>query len=149
MKSKNLAEKAAWDYLNSLPESQRFELIVLNPSICIGPTLTGRDFASGLSIKKVMSGKIPGTGKFMLALVDVRDAAESHLRAILAPSPIKSQRIIIHNQSLWLKDFAILLKDTFPGYGIKTKEFPYCTVKLAAMFDDSVKIVVPYWGKLL
>lgn len=89
MKSKNLAEKAAWDYLHSLPDStSRFELIVLNPSICLGPTLTGRDFASGLSIKKIMSGKIPGTGKFMLALVDVRDAAESHLRAILAPAPM-------------------------------------------------------------
>ena len=90
MKSKNVAEKAAWDYLMSLPESLRCELIVLNPSICIGPTLTGRDFASGLSIKKVMSGKIPGTGKFMLAIVDVRDAALSHLQAILAPSPLTS-----------------------------------------------------------
>ena len=97
MKSKNVAEKAAWDYLNSLPESTRFELISLNPSICLGPTLTGRDFASGLSIKKVMSGKVPGTGKFMLPLVDVRDAAEAHLKAILGPSPLLSQRIIIHH----------------------------------------------------
>lgn len=91
MKSKNVAEKAAWDYLVSLPESKRkFELIVLNPSICLGPTLTGRDFASGLSIKKVMSGSVPGTGKFMLPIVDVRDVALSHLMAILAHSPLKS-----------------------------------------------------------
>lgn len=50
---------------------------------------------------------------------------------------------------MWLKDFANVLRELYPGYNIKSKEFPYCTVKLASMFDDSVKVVVPYWGKQL
>ena len=36
-----LAEKAAWDYLKELPDSQRFELAVINPSYVIGPALSG------------------------------------------------------------------------------------------------------------
>ena len=47
MKSKLLAEKAAWDYLNLLPDKDRFELVVLNPTIILGPTLVGKISASG------------------------------------------------------------------------------------------------------
>ena len=36
-KSKTLAEKAAWDFLKKLPENQRFEIVVLNPSMMVGP----------------------------------------------------------------------------------------------------------------
>ena len=30
-RSKTLAEKAAWDFTKSLPEAERFELVVINP----------------------------------------------------------------------------------------------------------------------
>ena len=38
MKSKTLAEKAAWDYLNGLPESEKFELVIINPVLILGPS---------------------------------------------------------------------------------------------------------------
>ena len=38
-KSKLLAEKAAWDFVNSLPETEKFELVVVIPSLVQGPTL--------------------------------------------------------------------------------------------------------------
>ena len=59
-KSKTLAEKAAWDFLQDLPESERFELVVINPSFILGPTLIPGDFSSAEIISKIMKGKFPG-----------------------------------------------------------------------------------------
>ena len=39
VKSKTLAERAAWDYQKSLPEDQRFEIVTVNPCFVMGPTL--------------------------------------------------------------------------------------------------------------
>jgi len=74
-KSKTLAEKAAWDFLYGLPEEERFELVTINPVLILGPSLVDSDFTSGLIIKKLMSGKVPGIPKIMMPLVDVRDCA--------------------------------------------------------------------------
>ena len=48
---------------------------------------------------------------------------------------------------MWLKEFAKTLKDNFPTYSIRTKEFPFFLVKLASFFDDSVKFIMPYWNR--
>ena len=45
-KSKTLAESAAWEYLNSIPFNERFELVVINPSLILGPSLIPGDFSS-------------------------------------------------------------------------------------------------------
>ena len=38
-KSKVLGEMAAWDFVKALPESERFELTVINPGFVYGPLL--------------------------------------------------------------------------------------------------------------
>ena len=40
-KSKALAEKAAWECVNNLPDDQKFELAVINPAVVVGPVLCG------------------------------------------------------------------------------------------------------------
>ena len=39
-KSKTLAEKAAWDFVDALPEDEKFELVTINPGLVLGPNLT-------------------------------------------------------------------------------------------------------------
>jgi len=46
-KSKTLAEKAAWDFLYSLPKEEQFELVTINPSLILGPSIVQTDFTSG------------------------------------------------------------------------------------------------------
>jgi len=53
--------------------------------VIIGPTLTGLPFTSGMVFQKLMSGKVPGLGKFTLPLVDVRDCAKAHFLALTSP----------------------------------------------------------------
>lgn len=50
-KSKTLAEKSAWDFLEKLPESERFELVIINPVLILGPNIVTGDFTSGEIIK--------------------------------------------------------------------------------------------------
>jgi dihydroflavonol-4-reductase len=78
-KSKTLAEKAAWEYLHSLPEEERFELVTINPVLILGPSLISGDFSSGQVVMKLLSGKFPGMPRIMMPLVDVRDVAQAHL----------------------------------------------------------------------
>lgn len=40
-KSKTQAEKAAWEYVEGLPEDERFELAAVNPCFVMGPALCG------------------------------------------------------------------------------------------------------------
>ena len=112
-KSKTLAERAAWDYLLSIPESERFELVIINPVLILGPSLVPGDFTSGAIIRKLMSGVYPGTAKIQLAFVDVRECALAHLQGIKVPEA-KNQRYILSSNSLWLKEIALTLNGAFP-----------------------------------
>lgn len=40
-KSKLLAEKAAWSFMESLPAEDKFELVTLCPAYIVGPVITG------------------------------------------------------------------------------------------------------------
>jgi hypothetical protein len=49
-RSKTLAEKAAWDFLEELPKEEQFELVTINPSLILGPPLVIGDFTSGVVV---------------------------------------------------------------------------------------------------
>lgn len=46
-KSKILAEKAAFDFINALPKSEQFELVTVNPCLIMGPSNVTYTFTSG------------------------------------------------------------------------------------------------------
>lgn len=82
-KSKLLAEKAAWDFLAELPEEEKFELVIINPVLIMGPAIIrSKEFSSGQIIQKIMNKEIPGCPKVNLPITDVRDVALAHLRAV-------------------------------------------------------------------
>ena len=64
-----------------MPEKERFELVVINPSFTVGPIIGSKDgkFVSGKLISDIMSNRFPGMPKIMLGIVDVREVAFAHL----------------------------------------------------------------------
>lgn len=46
-KSKMMAERAAWNFMDELPEDEKFELVTINPSLIMGPTKVADGFSSG------------------------------------------------------------------------------------------------------
>ena len=56
LKSKTLAEKAAWDFQTALPDDQKFEVVTICPSAILGPPLRKEDFTSSMFVKALMGG---------------------------------------------------------------------------------------------
>ncbi|KAG0723289.1 putative uncharacterized oxidoreductase YDR541C [Chionoecetes opilio] len=87
-KSKVVAEKAAWDYLKELPEEQKFELAVINPTLIMGPPLL-EAHKSATSVN-IMSGIVnktyPGVPRVQFPVCDVRDVAKAHVKFSSCPS---------------------------------------------------------------
>lgn len=82
-KSKTLAERAAWDFWNALPEGDRFELSTCNPGAIFGPSLIGGGFTSGKIIEMFMTNSFPGgVPRLNLPCVDVREVAKAHIESI-------------------------------------------------------------------
>ena len=61
-KSKVMAERAAWDFIEALPENEKFDLTTVNPGFVAGPSLIKGDFASAKILTLFMKNKIPGGG---------------------------------------------------------------------------------------
>jgi len=144
-KSKTLAEKAAWDFLKDLPEDKhKFELVVINPGMVIGPLLSKRYTTSHGAVKKLLDKSTPALAKLYCNFVDVRDVAQAHLTALtLAEAAGKRHLLVSH--SVWLKDMANILSKEFKpqGYWVPTNNAPNLLVRVSSFIDKGVKLVVP------
>jgi hypothetical protein len=80
-RAKTLAEKAAWDHLSE--HSARTTLTTILPGALFGPILTPDNQGSVQLIGRMLAG-MPGTPKIGFEIVDVRDLADIHIRAMTA-----------------------------------------------------------------
>ena len=81
-RSKTLAEKAAWKFVEELPEDEKFELCCVNPGLILGTPLVKCKFSSADFIKMLVMRETPGTPAITIPLVDVIDVAQAHLNCI-------------------------------------------------------------------
>jgi nucleoside-diphosphate-sugar epimerase len=82
-RSKAIAERAAWDFVAR--EGGGTELVVVNPTFILGPTLTG-DTRSSLQLTQAMlDGTMQVVRRQRFGVADVRDVADLHIRAMAAP----------------------------------------------------------------
>ena len=83
MKSKALAEKAAWEFYDNQGGDTKMELTVVNPGPIYGPTLTGNLSGASMSMMKdMMTGKMPMVPNCDYVMSDVRDIAKIHVAAL-------------------------------------------------------------------
>lgn len=59
IRSKYLAEKAAWEFVESLPAEKKFELCTINPTFVQGPMLSGSQCSSADIVKQVRCISFP------------------------------------------------------------------------------------------
>lgn len=145
-KSKTLAERAAWDFVNGSENRTKLELAVINPGLVLGPVPDRHARSSAEIVYQIMKGQI-GTARMHFTAVDVRDVASAHLAAMIAPEAA-GQRFICANASFWMKDAAIILKKHFGDrYPIRTLEFPSWMVRLLGMIDPTIRLTIPMLDK--
>ncbi|MEJ2602899.1 MAG: aldehyde reductase [Gammaproteobacteria bacterium] len=146
-KSKTLAERAAWDFVESLPPGQPPELVALNPGLVLGPILDEDYGTSGEAVRKLMRRELPGCPPIGYAPVDVRDVADAHVRAIDVPEAA-GKRFILAIDHAWFSEIAGILDRHLRdrGYRIPTRHLPGFALRLAALFDKTTRLVVPEIG---
>ena len=72
----------------------------INPGFILGPNINKVTFSSGQIVSKVIKGIFPGIPHINFAVVDIRDVAEAHLKALVVDKA-KNNRFILVNEPLW------------------------------------------------
>ena len=137
-RSKMIAERAAWDW--HAREGGALELVTICPGAVVGPVL-GSDFSASIDIvKKLIDGSLPGLPRFGWPLVDVRDIADLHIRAMRAPAAA-GQRFIGAASFYWMADIAKVLRERLPEVARKVprRQLPNWLVRLSSRFDPVVR----------
>lgn len=97
-KAMALTEKAAWSYINTLPEEEKIELVVLNSGFPLGPVLVNVPSPNFSLIRNLMERKISMVPRIFFPVTDVRDLAQAHLQALRTDEAKgKMLRIILHS----------------------------------------------------
>jgi nucleoside-diphosphate-sugar epimerase len=147
VKSKTLAERAAWDFISS--EGRGLELSVVNPVGVFGPVL-GADYSTSiLIVQRMLDGALPGCPRLLFGVVDVRDVVDLHLRAMTHPAAKGERFLAVAGDFMSLLDIAKVLKARMGNWGkrVPTRELPNWLVRLAALRDPMVRQIVPELGK--
>lgn len=144
VKSKTLAERAAWDFVEK--EAPGMALTVINPSFVLGPPLDAHFGTSMQVIQRILRGKDPAVPNFGFPCVDVRDIATMHVRA-LTSAEAAGKRIIGSAQFVWFLDMAKILAEQYPDLRITTRKAPDWLVKFLALFDKAIRSIVPILGR--
>ena len=147
VKSKTLAERAAWDFIAR--EGRTLELSVVNPVGVFGPVL-GPDFSTSIEIvKRLMDGAVPGCPRLSFGVVDVRDVADLHLLAMTSPMAKGERFLAVAGNFMTMQEIALLLKARMgeAARRVPTRVLPDWLLRVASLFDPALRQITPELGK--
>ncbi|WP_054811162.1 NAD-dependent epimerase/dehydratase family protein [Nocardia arizonensis] len=143
-RAKTLAEKAAWNHVAETPEAP--ELTTVLPGAVFGPILSPDTTGSVSIVARMLEGTMPWVPRVGLEIVDVRDLADLHIRALESPSAA-GQRFLGTGEFVWTRDIARALRRDLPDRGISTRPAPDFLVRLAAGRDPRLRELLPSLGR--
>ncbi|MGH6910494.1 MAG: NAD-dependent epimerase/dehydratase family protein, partial [Phenylobacterium sp.] len=144
-RSKTLAERAAWDLIASA--GGKTTLATVNPALVLAPVLSA-DFSESVQVvERLLSGRVPGLPRLGFNVVDARDVADLHIRAMTDPKAA-GERFVAAGHFAWMGDLAALLRAEL-GEGaakVPTRKVPDFVIRLAGFFDKDLGSVTPALG---
>src|SRR5207237_92516 len=145
VRSKTLAEQAAWEHVRAAGAEDR--LATINPGAIIGPALSDDHSYSLQLIERLLKG-MPAAPRLGFAFVDVRDVADLPIRAMVT-ADAEGQRFIATDRFLWTYDVAKILRERLDDAASKvpTRVAPNLMLRVMALFDPSVRSVVGDLGQ--
>lgn len=139
-RSKTIAEKAAWDYVHG--EGKGLELTTINPVAVLGPAMSKDVSASMEIVMQILSGNLPAIPKIGFQIVDVRDVAEAHVKAMTSDAAV-GERFVVAEEFYWFSEIAEILREAYPDRKIAKWRLPSALFKLIARFNPVLRQVVP------
>jgi nucleoside-diphosphate-sugar epimerase len=147
-KSKTLAERAAWEFIAR--EGGSLELAVINPVAVFGPVL-GPDYSTSvLVIKRMLDGGMPGAPKLYFGVVDVRDVADLHIRAMTHPAARGERFLAAAGPFMSMLEIAQVLRKRLGSVAdrVPTRELPSWLLRLLAHVIPLIKQTAPELDKV-
>jgi nucleoside-diphosphate-sugar epimerase len=147
IKSKTLAERAAWNFIEK--EGGSLELSVINPGGIYGPVL-GRDYATSVQlVERLLKGSLPGCPQLDFGVVDVRDVAGLHLLAMTNPNAKGERFVCVSPPSMTVREMSLALRERLGDAAKRspTRVLPNFVLRVIAFFDPAVALIIPELGK--
>lgn len=138
-KSKTLAEKAAWDFIKN--NGGDLEFTTINPVAILGPSLDAHISGSFILLEILLNGTLKAIPNLPLNVVDVRDVADLHIRAMEAPSANGQRFIASADGQISLQEMAELIRNKRAEVSkqIAKRKLPNWIIKIASMFNEQAK----------
>jgi dihydroflavonol-4-reductase len=146
VQSKTVAERAARDWVAR--EGGGLEFCTVNPSVVLGPVASSDYSASVVIVQSLLQGRIPALPRIGFGIVDVRDVAELHWRALAAPQSMAGERFIACGGFTWLRDIAAVLRAELGDQArrVPTRELPDWAVRMLARVSPTVRAAASELG---
>lgn len=147
VRSKTIAERAAWELVEERGERER--LATINPGAILGPLLS-RDGSFSLQVIERLLKGTPGAPRIGFSFVDVRDVAKLQVEAMLSPGA-GGERFIAVAEFLWMAEVAAVLRRELgeDARKVPTRKVPDLLVRAMGLFDPSIRTITNQLGKKL
>ena len=138
VKSKTIAEKAAWDFVHSDNENS-FSMTTIHPGMVFGPLLSNNtNGASAELLSKMINGKIPALPDAYFTVVDVRDVAKLHVDSLRNNQSDNKRIIATSSQGINIMEISNILRGN--GYKKAPQNFiPTKMINSLAPFNKEMK----------
>jgi dihydroflavonol-4-reductase len=145
VQSKTIAERAARDWVAR--EGGGLAFCSVNPSVVLGPVASADYSASVVIVQSLLQGRIPALPNIGFGIVDVRDVADLHVRALTAPA-MADERFIACGGFTWLREIAAILRAGLGGHArrVPTLRMPDWAVRLLAKVSPTVRAAASELG---
>jgi dihydroflavonol-4-reductase len=146
-KSKTLAELAAWDFVAR--EGGGLELAAVNPVAVLGPAL-GPDVSASITlVQALLDGRTPAAPKIHFGLVDVRDVADLHLRAMENPAAKGERFLAVAGEPMSMIEIAQVLRQHLGNAArrVPRREMPDWLARVTALVVPQMRSVLPMLGR--
>lgn len=146
IKSKTIAERAARDWVAA--EGGALELVTINPTAVLGPVQGADVSPSLLFVGKLLDGSMPGLPRLGFCVIDVRDVALAHVRAMTADG-MANERFLAAGDWMWMEDVGAVLKARLGDRAKKvpSRRLPNWLVRVFALFDAEIRTVTSELGR--
>ena len=135
--AKYSAERLVRDWHSSKDGSIR--MVTINPCVVLGPPLSKRHLRGSPSfVMMLLNREVPFVIPMHISIVDVRDVAEAHVRALTMGE--ESGRYLVVSGQMWWREAAIAIKSANPELRIPTRQIPYLLSLVVSIFHPRVSL---------
>ncbi len=131
------AERLVRDWHSTKKNGPR--MVTINPCVVLGPPLSKRHLRGSPSfVMMLLKREVPFVIPMHISIVDVRDVAEAHVRALSKGD--SGGRYLVVSGQMWWKEVAMTIKKGNPSMKIPTKQIPYLLSLIVSIFHPRVSL---------